>query len=45
MKTKDLVKNAIKHPELYSWADLLFFKKWMKKKKKAKSEKKKQKAA
>ena len=29
MKTKKMIKNALKHPELWSWAELTFFKKWL----------------
>lgn len=33
MKTKKLVKEALKHPELYSSAELKFFDRWLRKKK------------
>lgn len=39
MKTKKLVKNALKHPELYSPAELWFFTTWLRKKKEAKTAK------
>lgn len=39
MKTKKLVKNALKHPELYSSAELIFFSKWLHLKKQAKTAK------
>jgi hypothetical protein len=39
MKTKKLVKKALKHPELYSSADLVFFNKWLQQKKQAKAAK------
>ena len=39
MKTKKLVKNALKHPELYSPAELSFFTTWLRKKKEAKAAK------
>lgn len=29
MKTKKLVKNALKHPELFTPAELVFFEKWL----------------
>jgi hypothetical protein len=40
MKTKKLVKDALKHPERWSWAELVFFKKWLEQRK-AKKELKK----
>jgi hypothetical protein len=40
MKTKKLIKNALKHPELYSWAELIFFKKWLQKRREEKESKK-----
>ncbi len=39
MKTKKLVKRALRHPELYSPAELLFFNKWLRLKKQAKTAK------
>jgi hypothetical protein len=41
MKTKKLVKDALKHPERWSWAELIFFRKWLEQRK-AKKEAKKQ---
>jgi len=38
---KKLVKRALKHPSLYSPAELEFFKLWLQKKKAAKKAKKK----
>lgn len=43
MKTKKMVKNALKHPERWSWAELTFFKKWLEQRKKRKQEKKEKK--
>mgnify|MGYP003343783402 CR=1 FL=1 len=40
MKTKKLVKEALKHPERYSWADLMFFRRWLEDRKLKKKEKK-----
>ena len=40
MKTKKLVKDALKHPERWSWAELAFFKKWLRLRKRKKQEKK-----
>lgn len=42
MKTKKLVKLALKHPERYSEAELAFFKKWLAFKKAQKKAKKQQ---
>jgi len=42
MKTKKLVKNALKHPERWSWAEMAFFKKWLEKRKAKKHQKKKE---
>jgi hypothetical protein len=39
MKTKKLVKNALKHPELYGPAELAFFRRWLDSKKQAKTAK------
>mgnify|MGYP006294952731 FL=1 len=39
-KTKKLVKEALKHPELYSWAELAFFKHWLEQRKARKAAKK-----
>lgn len=39
MKTKKLVKKALKHPELYSQAEIIFFGKWLHLKKQAKAAK------
>jgi hypothetical protein len=39
MKTKKLVKRALRHPELYSPAELLFFNKWLHLKRQAKTAK------
>ena len=36
MKLKKLVKNALKHPELYTFGDLAYFKRWLWQKKKDK---------
>lgn len=41
MKTKKLVKNAIKHPEFYTPAELQYFKLWLASKKERKAAKKK----
>jgi hypothetical protein len=43
MKTKKLVKDALKHPERWSWAELAFFKKWLAQRKAKKEAKKKEK--
>lgn len=40
MKTKKLVKNALKHPEKFSWAELAFFRRWLEQRKRKKEEKK-----
>ena len=40
-KKKKLVKIALKHPELYTPAELSFFELWLRTKKKAKEERKK----
>lgn len=40
MKTKKLVKDALKHPERWSWAELAFFRKWLENRKLKKEEKK-----
>jgi hypothetical protein len=39
MKTKKLVKKALKHPELYGPAELAFFERWLASKKRAKAAK------
>jgi hypothetical protein len=39
MKTKKLVKEALKHPERWSWAELTFFKKWLEQRKQRKKSK------
>lgn len=39
MKTKKLVKEALRHPELYSPAEIVFFTKWLRFKKQAKTAK------
>jgi len=39
MKTKKLVKKALKHPELYTPAELIFFNRWLHLKKQAKTAK------
>lgn len=39
---KKLVKEALKHPSLYSWAELVYFKEWLKQRKRRKDEKKKE---
>ena len=39
-KTKKLVKEALKHPERYSWAELEFFKRWLDQRKARKAAKK-----
>lgn len=43
MKLKKLVKNALKNPSLYSWAELQFFRRWLDKRKAEKALKKKKK--
>jgi hypothetical protein len=43
MKTKKLIKDALKHPERWSWAELVFFRKWLENRKAKKAEKHKQK--
>jgi hypothetical protein len=40
MKTKKMVKNALKHPERWSWAELAFFRKWLESRKARKAKKK-----
>lgn len=40
MKTKKMVKQALKHPTLYSWAELEYFRMWLKKRKEQKAKKK-----
>lgn len=40
MKTKKMVKEALKHPERWSWAELVFFRKWLESRKRRKAEKK-----
>jgi hypothetical protein len=40
MKTKKLVKDALKHPERWSWAELAFFRKWLEGHKARKAKKK-----
>ena len=40
MKTKKLVKNALKHPESYTPAELQYFKLWLASKKQQKATKK-----
>ena len=40
MKTKKLVKMALKHPERYTEAELAFFKRWLASKKAQKKAKK-----
>ena len=39
MKTKKLIKKAIRNPKLFAEEELLYFKKWLYLKKKAKSAK------
>ena len=39
MKTKKLVKRALRHPELYSPAEIVFFGRWLRLKKQAKTAK------
>ena len=39
MKTKKLIKKAIRHSKLFSKEELLYFKKWLYLKKKAKAAK------
>jgi hypothetical protein len=41
MKTKKLIKDALKHPERWSWAELVFFRRWLESRKMKKAEKKK----
>jgi hypothetical protein len=36
MKTKKMVKEALKHPEKWSWAELTFFRKWLEQRKERK---------
>jgi hypothetical protein len=43
MKTKKLVKDALKHPERWSWAELIFFRKWLEQRNAKKEAKKKEK--
>lgn len=40
MKTKKLVKDALKHPERWSWAELAFMRKWLEQRKLNKAKKK-----
>lgn len=40
MKTKKLVKDALKHPERFSWAELAFFRRWLEQRKLRKAKKK-----
>jgi hypothetical protein len=40
MKTKKMVKEALKHPEQWSWAELAFFRKWLESRKARKVQKK-----
>lgn len=40
MKKKQLVKAALSHPELFTTADLSFFKLWLRERKKKKLQKK-----
>ena len=40
MKTKKMVKEALKHPERWSWAELVFFRKWLEARKAQKAKKK-----
>lgn len=42
MKKKKLVKEALKHPELFAPAELSFFELWLRKRKEAKEAKKRQ---
>ena len=41
MKTKKLVKDALKHPEKWTWAELAFFKRWLESRKAKKKSKQK----
>jgi hypothetical protein len=43
MKNKKIVKNALKHPELFSEGELTFFKLWLQERKQRKLRKKKKK--
>lgn len=43
MKTKKLVKKALKHPDLYTWGDLEYFRKWLEQRKLKKKQKKQRK--
>lgn len=43
MKTKNLVKDALAHPERWSWAELAFFQKWLESRKERKAKKKEEK--
>lgn len=43
MKKKKLVKNALKHPELYTPGELIYFKRWLKQRKLSKAAKIKEK--
>lgn len=45
MKTKKLVKDALKHPERWSWPELEYFRKWLEQRKARKAEKKAKKNA
>ena len=40
MKTKKMIKEALKHPEKWSWAELAFFRKWLESRKARKAQKK-----
>jgi len=39
MKTKKMVKDALKHPEQWSWAELVFFRNWLESRKAKKKDK------
>ena len=39
MKTKKMVKDALKHPEKWSLAELVFFRKWLESRKARKKDK------
>jgi len=43
MKLKKMVKNALKHPALYSWSELQFFRNWLDQAKTEKTPRKKKK--
>lgn len=40
MKKKKLVKEALQHPDQWSWAEMAFFEKWLRLRKERKDKKK-----